>query len=84
VRYSFVVSSTGGWFGEGSLLKRKPRRYDIIALRDTHMALMPRSSFAWLVATQAEVAALIPCFRVNCATATPASPSLRIATKAIP
>ena len=26
---------TGGWFGEGSLLKDEPRRYDIVALRDS-------------------------------------------------
>jgi CRP-like cAMP-binding protein len=35
----------GGWFGEGSLLKSEPRRYDAIAIRDTRVALMPRSTF---------------------------------------
>lgn len=35
----------GGWFGEGSLAKREPRRYDVIALRDTRVALMPRHTF---------------------------------------
>ena len=31
---SFTGIGTGGWFGEGSLLKDEPRRYDIVALRD--------------------------------------------------
>ena len=35
----------GGWFGEGSLLKSEPRRYDAVALRDTRIALMPRATF---------------------------------------
>lgn len=36
---------TGGWFGEGSLLKTEPRRYDAVALRDSRVALMPRATF---------------------------------------
>lgn len=40
---------TGGWFGEGSLLKDEPRRYDVIALRDTRVAYMKRSTFQWLL-----------------------------------
>jgi len=43
--------TTGGWFGEGSLLKHEPRRYDVIALRDTRAAFMPRATFEWLRAT---------------------------------
>jgi CRP-like cAMP-binding protein len=43
--------TAGGWFGEGSLLKRELRRYDVIALRDTRAAFMPRSTFEWLRAT---------------------------------
>lgn len=39
----------GGWFGEGSLLKEGPRQYDAVALRDTRLALMPRSTFHWLL-----------------------------------
>ena len=39
---------TGGWFGEGSLLKGEPRKYDLVALRDTQLALMDRSTFFWL------------------------------------
>src|SRR5581483_6403347 len=29
---SFIGVPAGGWFGEGSLLKREPRRYDAITL----------------------------------------------------
>ncbi len=39
----------GAWFGEGSLLKDEPRRYDVIALRDSRLAMMPRATFAWLL-----------------------------------
>jgi CRP-like cAMP-binding protein len=38
----------GGWFGEGTVLKNEPRHYDLVALRDTRMALMERSAFLWL------------------------------------
>ncbi|MGH8807816.1 MAG: Crp/Fnr family transcriptional regulator [Noviherbaspirillum sp.] len=38
----------GAWFGEGSVLKNEPRRYDIVALRDSRMALMNRQTFLWL------------------------------------
>lgn len=39
----------GAWFGEGSLLKDGPRQYDVIALRDTRLAFMPRQTFHWLL-----------------------------------
>jgi CRP-like cAMP-binding protein len=48
---SFVGVGAGGWFGEGSLLKDEPRRYDIVALRDSMVAYMPRSTFMWLLDT---------------------------------
>lgn len=41
--------AAGGWFGEGSLLKTEPRRYDVVALRDSRVALMPRATFNWLL-----------------------------------
>ncbi len=41
--------SSGGWFGEGSLLKNEPRRYDVMALRRTRVALMSRNTFLWLM-----------------------------------
>jgi CRP/FNR family transcriptional regulator, cyclic AMP receptor protein len=40
---------TGAWFGEGSVLKNEPRRYDIVALRDTRLAILDRPTFMWLV-----------------------------------
>ena len=48
---SFTGIGTGGWFGEGSLLKDEPRRYDIVALRDSLVAYMPRATFARLLDT---------------------------------
>lgn len=46
---SFTGIPAGGWFGEGSLLKDEPRRYDIVALRSSVIAYMPRSCFMWLL-----------------------------------
>jgi CRP/FNR family transcriptional regulator, cyclic AMP receptor protein len=46
---SFTGIPGGGWFGEGSLLKSEPRRYDIVALRDSQIAFMPRATFMWLL-----------------------------------
>ena len=42
---------SGGWFGEGSLLKDEPRRYDIMALRDSRIACLPRATFNRLLNT---------------------------------
>lgn len=41
--------AAGGWFGEGSLLRTEPRRYDAVALRDSRVAMVPRATFAWLL-----------------------------------
>jgi CRP-like cAMP-binding protein len=46
---SFTGIGTGGWFGEGSLLKDEPRRYDIVALRDSLVAYMPKATFTRLL-----------------------------------
>ena len=35
---TFAGVPTGGWFGEGSLLKDQVRKYDVMALRDTRVA----------------------------------------------
>jgi CRP/FNR family cyclic AMP-dependent transcriptional regulator len=35
-------------FGEGSVLKNEARRHDVVALRDTRLALMDRRTFVWL------------------------------------
>lgn len=46
---TFTGLLTGGWFGEGSLLKTEVRKYDVVALRDSQLALMPRATFNWLL-----------------------------------
>lgn len=48
---SYTGVTAGGWFGEGSMLKSEPRRYDIVAMRDTRVALMPRPTFERLLGT---------------------------------
>ena len=42
---TFTGLPEGAWFGEGSLLKDEPRRYDVTALRDSRVVLMPRATF---------------------------------------
>jgi CRP-like cAMP-binding protein len=39
---------SGAWFGEGTIIKNEPRRYDLVALRETKVALMRRQTFFWL------------------------------------
>jgi CRP-like cAMP-binding protein len=51
---TFTGLPTGGWFGEGSLLKDEPRRYDVIALRDSHVAYMPKATFMRLLDSSIE------------------------------
>lgn len=46
---SLTGISTGAWFGEGSLLKKEPRRYDVMAIRETRVAYMSRATFTWLL-----------------------------------
>ena len=48
---TFTGLPAGAWFGEGSLLKSEPRRYDVIALRESRVALMPRATFDELLDT---------------------------------
>ena len=46
---SFVAVGPGSWFGEGSVIKRVPREYDVVALRNCELAFMPRATFMWLL-----------------------------------
>lgn len=39
---------TSGWVGEGSVLKDEIRQYDIVAVRDSRVALMQKATFLWL------------------------------------
>jgi CRP-like cAMP-binding protein len=48
---TFIGVPPGGWFGEGSLLKDERRRYDAVALRDSRIGCMPRTTFQWLLDT---------------------------------
>ena len=45
---TFAGIGAGGWFGEGSVIKGEPRKYDLVALRTTRLALMNRPTFMWL------------------------------------
>jgi CRP/FNR family cyclic AMP-dependent transcriptional regulator len=38
----------GVWFGEGSVIKHEPRRYDVMALRPSIAVLVPRADFLHL------------------------------------
>lgn len=45
---TFIGVSSGGWLGEGAVLKGELRPYDVVALQDTRIAFLPRASFLWL------------------------------------
>jgi CRP-like cAMP-binding protein len=47
---AFAGIPSGGWFGEGSLLKDEPRHYEAIALRESRIAYVPRAVFLSLLA----------------------------------
>ena len=46
---TFAGVSPGGWFGEGTVLKREPYRYNIQALRKSVVAGIPIKTFDWLL-----------------------------------
>lgn len=46
---TFTGISPGGWFGEGTALKREPYRYNIQALRTSVVAGVPVDTFHWLL-----------------------------------
>jgi CRP-like cAMP-binding protein len=48
---TFLGVACGDWFGEGSALKSEPRRYEVIALRDTALLCLPMAEFNQLRAT---------------------------------
>jgi CRP-like cAMP-binding protein len=47
---AFLALTGGEWFGEGSVLKNEPRRYEVVALRDSEMLCLPRAMFHELLA----------------------------------
>ncbi len=48
---TFTGVTSGGWAGEGTLLKSGNWQYDAVAVRKTRVACIPRSTFERLVAT---------------------------------
>lgn len=46
---TFTGINAGGWAGEGSLLKGERWRYDVVAVRNTRLACVPRHVFERLV-----------------------------------
>jgi CRP/FNR family transcriptional regulator, cyclic AMP receptor protein len=46
---NFGTFPANSWFGEGSILKRELRKYDVIALHDSRVALMSAATFFWLL-----------------------------------
>jgi CRP-like cAMP-binding protein len=49
VTMTFTGVPPGGWFGEGTALKREPYRYNIQALRKSVVAGLPVDTFHWLL-----------------------------------
>jgi len=45
---TYAGFGAGGWFGEGTVLKNEARKYDLVAIRETHLLLMNRATFDWL------------------------------------
>jgi CRP/FNR family transcriptional regulator, cyclic AMP receptor protein len=50
----FTAVPAGSWVGEGSVIKREPRRYDLFALRATRVIHVPRPTFMWLLETSVD------------------------------
>ncbi len=50
VPITFTGVPSGGWFGEGTVIKREPYRYNIQALRKSTVAGLPVETFHWLLA----------------------------------
>jgi CRP/FNR family transcriptional regulator, cyclic AMP receptor protein len=48
---TFATLPANSWFGEGSILKREARKYNVIAVRNSRVALMPAATFFWLLDT---------------------------------
>ncbi len=48
---TFTGVPAGGWLGEGSLLKNEPRKYDVVTIRPSKIAFMPKRVFQLLLDT---------------------------------
>ncbi|RCW68486.1 Crp/Fnr family transcriptional regulator [Pseudorhodoferax soli] len=47
----FTAVPSGSWVGEGSVIKWEPRRYDLLAMRETRVIHVPRPTLMWLLET---------------------------------
>jgi CRP/FNR family cyclic AMP-dependent transcriptional regulator len=50
-RQGYLGIPGGEWFGEGSVMKKERRRYEVVALRDSELLCLPRDLFDELYAT---------------------------------
>lgn len=50
-RSDFLGVAAGEWFGEGAVLKKELRRYQVVALRDTELVCLPSAVFHDLCAS---------------------------------
>ena len=48
---AYLAISGGEWFGEGSAMKDEPRRYEVVALRDTELLCVPKEIYRDLLET---------------------------------
>jgi CRP/FNR family transcriptional regulator, cyclic AMP receptor protein len=48
---TFTGVPAGGWLGEGSMLKNEPRKYDVVAIRPSNIAFVPKRLFQKLLDT---------------------------------
>ncbi|SPA22845.1 putative cyclic nucleotide-binding protein [Cupriavidus taiwanensis] len=56
---TFSGVPAGGWCGEGSVIKREDRRYDVIAIRDSQVLLVPEPVFNTLLAQSLPFASFV-------------------------
>jgi CRP-like cAMP-binding protein len=47
---TFVGLGQGAWFGEGAILKKEARQYNVVALRDSVLVCVPSTVFEMLLA----------------------------------
>lgn len=46
---TFAAVPSGSWFGEGAVLKGELRPYAVVAIRDSMVVFVPRTTFQWLI-----------------------------------
>ena len=46
---TFICVSSGGWLGEGSVIKGERLRYEVVALQKSRLCFMPRATFQRLL-----------------------------------